>query len=142
MKKMKKALTVLAYLLFPILATSIAAGFGNIFITIGVFVVSIAVLAVILRADLFMLIGTFTYQKNREKGLKWMQSAMKTDKMRPRSQLLYAYLLVRNGYLDEAEAIINKTTYLGKNILKENDLKLPTSTLRLSPGSEAISTMP
>lgn len=120
---MKKVLTVLAYLLFPIIVTVIASGFGNIFITLGALVASLAVVAVILRADLFMLIGTFNYQKDRAKGLKWMEKSMKTGKMRAKSQLLYAYLLVRNGYIDDAESIINKTTYLGKDILKESDFK-------------------
>lgn len=120
---MKKVLKVLAYLLFPIVLTLIASGFGNVLITIGAFIASVIVEAVILRADLFMLIGSFNYQKDHAKGLKWMELSMKTGKMRAKSQLLYAYLLIRNGYLDEAESIINKTTYLGKDILKPNDFK-------------------
>lgn len=120
---MKKVLMVLAYLLFPIVATLIASGFGSVLITIAAFIVSIIVELVILRADVLMLLGSFNYQKDREKGLKFMELSMKTGKMRSKSQLLYAYLLIRNGFLDEAESIINKTTYLGKNILKPADFK-------------------
>lgn len=120
---MKKVLMVLAYLLFPIVVTLIASGFGNVLITIAAFIVSIIAELVVLRADVLMLLGSFNYQKDREKGLKFMELSMKTGKMRPKSQLLYAYLLVRNGFLDEAESIINKTTYLGKDILKPVDFK-------------------
>lgn len=120
---MKKVLMVLAYLLFPIVVTLIASGFGNVLITIAAFIVSIIAELVVLRADVLMLLGSFNYQKDREKGLKFMELSMKTGKMRSKSQLLYAYLLVRNGFLDEAESIINKTTYLGKDILKPVDFK-------------------
>ena len=120
---MKKILMILAYLLFPIVVTLIASGFGNVLITIAAFIVSIIAELVVLRADVLMLLGSFNYQKDREKGLKFMELSMKTGKMRSKSQLLYAYLLVRNGFLDEAESIINKTTYLGKDILKPVDFK-------------------
>ena len=120
---MKKVLMVLAYLLFPIVVTLIASGFGNVLITIAAFIVSIIAELVVLRADVLMLLGSFNCQKDREKGLKFMELSMKTGKMRSKSQLLYAYLLVRNGFLDEAESIINKTTYLGKDILKPVDFK-------------------
>lgn len=120
---MKKFITGLAYLLFPIVVTWFAAGFGNIFITIGAFIASIIVLAIIFRADIFVIVGTYIYGKDPEQGFKWFEMAMKCDNIRPRNQLFYAYLLIRNGYLDGAESIIKKTTYLAKDILKETELK-------------------
>ena len=128
---MKKILKVLAYLLFPIIVTVIASGFGNIFITVGALILSLIVLAFILRSDVFMLIGSFTYPKDRQNGLKWMERAMKTGKMRPKSQLMYAYLLLRNGSLDSAESLINKTTYLGKGLLSNADIKTAEFNLAL-----------
>ena len=70
---MKKVLMVLAYLLFPSVVTLIASGFGNVLITIAAFIVSIIAELVVLRADVLMLLGSFNYQKDREKGLKFME---------------------------------------------------------------------
>lgn len=120
---MKKAVLPLLCILFPIAVTLIASVFGNIFVTLGALVLSLAILAFIFRADILMLIGSRKYMNNHAEGLKWMERASKTGTLRPRSRLLYAYLLLRNGFLDEAEGIINKTTYLGKHALKESDLK-------------------
>lgn len=128
---MKKTATVLAYLLFPIAAVLIASMFGNIFITLGALLISLLILAFILRADLFMLLGTLKYSKDSARGLRLMNRAMSTGKLRPKNRLFYAYLLVRNGRLDEAESIINKTTYLGKNILSDADLKTAEFNLAL-----------
>lgn len=128
---MKKLLKVLAYLLFPIIVTIIASGFGNIFITLGALIISLLVEAFILRSDIFMFIGSFTYTKDHQNGLKWMERAMKTEKMRPKSQLMYAYLLIRNGCLENAESIINKTTYLGKDRLSDADIKTAEFNLAL-----------
>lgn len=128
---MKNKFTFLLYLLFPIAVTFIASGFGNTPVTVGAFIVSLLLLAFFLRADLLMLMGMHAYQTNRSKGFVLMEHAMKTGKLRPKSRLLYAYLLVRNGELDEAERIINKTTYLGKDILKDADFKTAEFNLAL-----------
>ncbi len=120
---MKNPLMYLLYLLFPVAITMIASGFGNIFITIGAFVVSLLILAFWFRADLLMLLGMTKYQKNKAQGINLMTHAVNTGKLRPKSCLLYAYVLLRNGEPDEAESIINKTTYLGKGILKDAEKK-------------------
>lgn len=120
---MKKAFLPILCIIFPIAATLIASVFGNIFITLAALILSLAILAFIFRADIMMFVGSIKYAENHEKGFKWMERASKTGLMRPKSKLTYAYLLLRNGYLDEAEAIINKTTYLGKHALKESDFK-------------------
>ena len=58
-----------------------------------------------------MLMGMHAYQTNRSKGFVLMEHAMKTGKLRPKSRLLYAYLLVRNGELDEAVAALTVLGY-------------------------------
>lgn len=120
---MKKFLLPLSFLLFPVAAALIASVFNNIFITIGAVAASLVILAFILRADVFMLIGSHLYLKDHTKGLIWMKRALDTGKLRPKSRLTYAYLLLRNGELDDAESLINKTTYLGRNILTPADIK-------------------
>lgn len=95
----------------------------NILITLAVFAVILAVVLFIFRANLLLLAGMNVFGKNREKGLKLMRSAYKTGKLKPSAQLYYAYIILRNGELDEAETVMNKATVIGKHALKEEELK-------------------
>ncbi len=95
----------------------------NILITLAVFAVILAVVLFIFRANLLLLAGMNVFDKNREKGLKLMRSAYKTGKLKPSAQLYYAYIILRNGELDEAETVMNKATVIGKHALKEEELK-------------------
>lgn len=120
---MAKLLRVLAYLFCPIIATVIASKVWGGWVAFLVFLAVVVVEAVILRGRLFMFFGLCCYPKDHAIGLRWMEASMKTGKMQPRSQLFYANLLLNNGYVDKAESIINKTTYLGKDLLKPVDFK-------------------
>ena len=111
------------YLLIPVAATIIASGFKNTAVTIGVLVLSLAITAFLLRAEIMMLVATLTYSKNKEKSLELMKKAYQTGKLNPAAQLTYAYVSLRNGDLDSAETMINKITYLGKNVLSVAELK-------------------
>lgn len=111
------------YLLIPVVSTIIASGFKSTAVTIGVLVLSLAVTAFLLRAEIMMLAATLTFSKNREKSLALMKKAYQTGKLNPSAQLMYAYIVLRSGDLDSAEAMINKITYLGKNILSKAELK-------------------
>lgn len=111
------------YLLIPVVSTIIASGFKSTAVTIGVLVLSLAVTAFLLRAEIMMLIATLTYSKNKEKSIELMKKAYRTGKLNPSAQLMYAYIVLRNGDLDSADTMINKITYLGKNILSKAELK-------------------
>lgn len=111
------------YLLIPVASTIIASGFKSTAVTIGVLVLSLAVTAFLLRAEIMMLIATLTYSKNKEKSIELMKKAYRTGKLNPSAQLMYAYIVLRNGDLDSADTMINKITYLGKNILSKAELK-------------------
>lgn len=120
---MKNTWLSFLYILIPVAAALLASVFGNVFITLAAFILSSAILIYVFRSDVMMFVGTLKYSKSSEGGFKWMERAMKTGTMRPKNRLLYAYLLLRNGYLDEAENIINKTVFLGKHALKDLDFK-------------------
>lgn len=120
---MKSFIKGLLGIALPILLTYLASGYDNIFLTIGVLVVSFAVSAFIFRANILMLIGTRKYADDPQKAIKIMRTAYKTGKMRPTFQLYFAYILLRNGELDEAETIINKAIVIGKHSLGEPEIK-------------------
>lgn len=120
---MKKLIKGILGIFLPIILTVIASKYGNIFLTIGVLVISYLVSAFIFRAGLIMLYGMRKYSDNPQKGLELMRASYKTGKMSPSFQLYFAYLLLRNGELDEAETIINKAIVIGKHTLGEPEIK-------------------
>jgi len=120
---MKTFLKGLAGFAVPILLTYIASKYNNILLTIGVFIVSFGVSAFIFRATLLMIIGTRKYADDPQKAINIMRMSYKTGKMKPSLQLYFAYILIRNGELDEAETIINKAVVIGKLTLGEPEIK-------------------
>lgn len=120
---MKKLIKGILGLFLPIILTWIASGFGNIFLTIGVLMISYLVSAFVFRATLLMLFGMRKYADNPQKGLSYMRASYKTGKLNPSFQLYFAYLLLRNRELDEAETIINKAIVIGKHTLGEGEIK-------------------
>ena len=113
----------LSGIILPPIAAWIASTYGNPLVTWGVLIIGYLVSAVIFRATLLMLIGTRIYSSNKQKGLKILDLSYKTGKLSPSYQLIYAYVLIRNGKLDEAETVMNKALVLGKNILQDAELK-------------------
>lgn len=113
---------VLGFML-PSFLAYIASGYGKPAITWGVFFVGYLISIFIFRANILMLIGVRTYNSNKQKGIKVIGLAHKTGKLNPAHQLIYAYLILREGRLDEAETIINKATVIGKHSLTEQELK-------------------
>ncbi len=120
---MKKLIKGILGLFLPIILTWIVSGFGNIFLTIATLVLSYLVSAFVFRASLLMLFGMRKYADNPQKGLGYMRASYKTGKMSPSFQLYFAYLLLRNGELDEAETIINKAIVIGKHTLGEPEIR-------------------
>jgi len=113
---------VLGIILPPIVAW-LASGYGNPLVTWGILVAGYLVSAFIFRATLLMIISTRVYSSNKEKGLKLFDITYKTGKLSPSYQLIYSYVLIRNGKLDEAENVMNKALVLGKQILREDEVK-------------------
>ncbi len=61
------------------------------------------------RTGLYSAIGKIVYSKGSiSDGVKWFERAYKTGKSSPRIILSYAYLLLKQGRIDEAEVILNK----------------------------------
>ena len=107
----------------PAFLAYLVSGNGNWALTLGILVLGYLVSAFIFRANVLMFIGTRVYHSNPEKGLKIFSLAYKTRKLSPSYQLIYAYILIRNGKLDLAENVMNKAVVLGKHTLKEAEFK-------------------
>ena len=67
------------------------------------------------RAEIYTPIAQKKFQQSHSDGYKWFEKALNTGKMRPYNVLFYAYMLLRDGELDKAETLINKTTYMHKD---------------------------
>jgi len=114
---MKKLIKPLIYLVVSFLVVSFAFRLGWIVGTV-VMLAGFAFLAFILRADLMSTYAQITYNKgDHGKAFLWFERALKTGKMRPRTQLIYAYMLIRDGVLDKSERLINKTMFMFKDKL-------------------------
>jgi tetratricopeptide (TPR) repeat protein len=62
------------------------------------------------RAALYQVKGRFSYSKgNIADAVKWFQKAYKTGRCKPGDEVSYAYLLLKIGNADEAEALLNST---------------------------------
>lgn len=143
---MKKILSGLLYLVLVIVLAVMGSTFGIIGGILGA-LAGIAVIIVVKRAIVLYAIGQFKYNAgDSAEAYKWMKRAFNTTKLAPSLSLLYAYMMIRDGMLDEAEAVINKVTYLGARELTDTDLmnaKLNKSIIQWKKGSlgEAIDTL-
>jgi len=120
---MKSFAKGIAGVLIPILCTWYASGFDNIFITIGVFLLTSAVSLFVFRANIIMIVGMRKYNEDPQKSIKIMRVAYNTGKLKPATQLVYAYLALRGGFIDEAETVISKALVMGKLTLTEQEVK-------------------
>lgn len=120
---MKQIIHGLLYIALAVVITFIGAtSFGVIGGIIG-FVVGLAIIAIANRAIIFFLIGQNKYGSgDHETAYAWMKRAYDTTKLRPIYTLMYAYMMIRDGKLNEAENILNKVTYLNRRELTKEDL--------------------
>lgn len=95
----------------------------NVLVGIVACVLVLLALVWMLRADLLTIIANIQFQKDHGKGFLWFERALKTGKMRPDNQLIYAYLLLRDGGIDKAERMINKTLFMDKKKISEDVLR-------------------
>lgn len=122
MKSIKKGLLLL--LLVVVLTIVGSSAFGWIGGLIG-FLVSLVILAVANRAAVMFVLGQLRYNKDDHIGAyRLMKKAYDTTKLAPEFTLMYAYMMIRDGMLTEAETILNKVTYLNRRELTKEDLAL------------------
>ncbi len=119
---LKPFLRTLAGFLLPALLGFAVSGFGVSYLTWAVVILGYLISIFVFRASILMFVGARVYSANAKRGLKVLALAYKTGKLKPELQLIYAYTLLRNGYVDEAETIINKATVIGKQSLSEKEL--------------------
>ncbi len=127
---MAKFFKVLLYLLIPFVCLFLAFQI-NVLLGWAVFVVGMGIMLWLLRGDLLTMIGNIKFQKDHGKGFLWFERALKTGRMRPDNQLIYAYLLLRDGSIDKAERMINKTLFLSKKKVSADVLRGSTLNLAL-----------
>ena len=119
----KKLLKGILGFALPGFIAYLASGYGNALITWAVLIAGYLISAIIFRANILTLIGVRVYNSNKKKGINIIGLAYKTGKMAPANQLIYAYLILRDGRPDEAETIINKATVIGKHTLTDQELR-------------------
>lgn len=86
------------------------------------FLAGVVIFVIAKRPTLMFLIGNNKYNSDKhEEAYKWMKRAYDTTKLAPGLALTYAYLMIRDGMLTEAEAVINKVTYLNRKTLTKED---------------------
>ena len=122
MKSIKKGL--LLFLLVIVLTVVGGSSFGWLGGILG-FLAAIVVIIIANRATVMFMIGQLRYNKDDHIGAyKLMKKAYDTTKLAPAFTLMYAYMMIRDGMLSEAETVLNKVTYLNRRELTKEDLAL------------------
>ena len=120
---MKGFLKFLFAILLPALCTWYASTYNIPAVTWSVLAITLLLVIFIFRSNILMVAGINIYRQNPEKGIKIMRSAYKTRRLSPSHQLIFAYLVLRNGELDEAEAVMTKATVMGKHALSPEEFQ-------------------
>ena len=120
---MKGFFKFLFAILLPTLCTWYASTYNMPVVTWSVLAITLIFVIFIFRSNLLMVAGINIYRTNHAKGIKIMRSAYKTRKLSPSHQLIFAYLILRNGELDEADAVMTKATVMGKHALKPEEFQ-------------------
>ncbi len=120
---MKGFLKFLFALLLPTLCTWYASTFDMPVVTWAVLIITLLLVIFVFRSNLLMFAGINIYRSNPSRGIKIMRSAYKTRRLSPSHQLIFAYLVLRNGELDEAETVMTKATIMGKHALKPEEFQ-------------------
>lgn len=119
---MKGILSGLLFIALIIVLTVIGGINFGFFGGIVGFLAGAAIFFVCKRASVLYAIGQNKYNAgNHTEAYKWMKKAYDTTRLSPSFSLLYAYMMIRDGMLDEAEAVINKVTYLNSKEMTKSD---------------------
>ena len=120
---MKTFLKVVLSIAAVILLTYIGNASFVIWGAVAGLVCSVLIIISVNKADVLFAIGLFQYGKDRhEAAYKFMKSAYATTKLAPNKVLLYSYMMIRDGKLTDAEAVLNKVTFLNRRDLSKVDL--------------------
>ncbi len=122
MKSIKKGLLLLLMIIaLTVIGTS---SFGWIGGLIG-FGASLMIIVIANRATVMFVLGQLRYNKEDHIGAYMlMKKAYDTTKLAPELTLMYAYMMIRDGMLTEAETVLNKVTYLNRRDLTKGELAL------------------
>ncbi len=74
---------------------------------VGAFVIVMCLIVFLYRNSIRVVIAQMTFDKDHQKGFMWFERAYRTGKMKTHSALFYAYLLLRDGKLQQSEKMIN-----------------------------------
>lgn len=123
LKLINKILNVLLWVLIPYLLVTLATTNLGIEMGIGVMILCLVAFFLRFKAAFYTLYASRRFQKNHEDGFKWYQKAYDTGKMNPRTALIYAYLLIRDGYIDRAQRLIVSITSQKKESLTPQNIQ-------------------
>lgn len=123
---MKAMINGLLYIAMIVILTVVGSTTYGWIGALAGFALGTVLLCIIKRASLLFFIGQAQYNPNSKEGNKaafgWMQKAYNTTKLAPSYALIYAYMMIRDGMLSEAELILNKVTFLNRKTLSKEDM--------------------
>jgi tetratricopeptide (TPR) repeat protein len=123
--KLKAIITVIIIIVILIILFSI-----NILIGLAVLLLFFIYMFYMKRASFFSIIGTLNYSKGKlEKAINWYTRAYKTGRANSRTNVSYAYLLLKSGRIDESETILQK---LLSSSINNDDMMFAKSNLALA----------
>ena len=99
-------LFILWVIILAVAVVNFTLKFG-IFGGVAAFVLLMALIVFLYRNSIRVIIAQMTFDKDHQKGFMWFEKAYKTGKMKTHSALFYAYLLLRDGKLQQSEKMIN-----------------------------------
>lgn len=99
----------------------IASFYYSKILGIAFVIVYIGYLLYMNRVGIYSILGSISYGKGQmDKAIKWFGQAYQSQKAHPKMAVSYAYLLLKNGDIQEPEKIL--TDLLGKKIDKDSEM--------------------
>lgn len=93
-------------------------------ITAIVFGVVLVIDIILNIASILMYIGMNLYKSNKmSAAIRFMRLAYKTHKLKPSYQLIFSYILLRDGKLEESETVMARATVIGQHALTKEEFK-------------------
>jgi tetratricopeptide (TPR) repeat protein len=115
-----KASRILLKLVIP-LSAIIALFFYNRILCLAALFAYIILLMYSLRSSIFSFMGTLKYSRGDiDEAVRWFKKAHETHNTKPRAEISYAYLQLKQGNLEEAESILN--SLLSTNLQKDDEM--------------------
>lgn len=131
LKIINKFLNFLLWILVPYFLASLATKYFGIEMGIGVVILTFIALFLKFKATIYTLIAARKFDTNHDDGFRWYQKAYDTGKMNAQQSLIYAYLLIRDGYIDKAHRLISSVTTQKKDKLTPSNIQASELNLAL-----------